>query len=82
MISTRSRPPIWPLSLGRGRILIPEFIRSAPTLAVCDIAHLLPLGDVDRNFPFTEDETGRYFSHLSGTFGEHNLSGSIASSSA
>ena len=26
-------------------------------LAVCDVAHALPLGGVDRDFPFTEDET-------------------------
>ena len=28
----------------KGRILIPGFIRSAPTLAVYDVAHSLPLG--------------------------------------
>ena len=34
------------------------------------IAHFLPLGGVDRDFPFTEDETWRHFSYFSGTFRE------------
>ena len=58
------------LVLGRGRILIPGFIRSPPTLAVYDVANSLPRGGVGRDFPFTEDETRRHFSYLSGTFRE------------
>ena len=50
------------LALGRGRILIPGFIRSLPTSAACDVSHCLLLGDVDMNFPFTEDEIRRHFS--------------------
>ena len=38
------RPPRRLLALARGRILIPGFIRSPPTLAVYDFAHSLPLG--------------------------------------
>ena len=64
------RPPRRSLALGRGRILIPGFIRSPPTLAVCEVAHSLPLGGADRVFAFTEDETRRHFSYLSGTFRE------------
>ena len=64
------RPPINPLALGRGRILIPGFIRSPPKLAVYDVPHSLLLGGVDMDFPFTEDETRRHFSYLSGNFGE------------
>ena len=30
------------------------FVRSPPTLPVYDIAHFLPLGGTDRDFPFTE----------------------------
>ena len=37
-------------------------------MAVYDIAHSLPRGCVGRVFPFTEDETQRHFSNLSGTF--------------
>ena len=45
-----------PLALGRG-------IHSArPTLSIYDFAHSLPLGGVDRDFLFTEDETWRHFS--------------------
>jgi hypothetical protein len=62
------RPPRRPLALGRGRILIQGFIQSPPALAVCDVAHSLPLGMVDRDFPFAEDETRRHFSYLSGTY--------------
>ena len=40
------RPPKRPLALGRGRILIPGFVRSPPTLAVQDVAHSLPRGGV------------------------------------
>ena len=61
------RPPKRPFAHGRGRILIPGFVRSPPTLAVYD----LPQGGVGRGFPFTEDETRRHFSYLSGTFREH-----------
>ena len=37
-------------------------------LAVYDIAHSLPLGDVGRDFPFTKDETRSHFSYLAGNF--------------
>jgi hypothetical protein len=60
-------PPGRPLALCRGRILIPGFIRSPPTLAVYAVADSLPLGGAGRGFPFTEDETRRSFSYLSGT---------------
>ena len=60
-------PPGRPLALGRGRILIPGFIRLPLTLAVYDVVHSLPLGGVDRDFPFSEDETRRRFSYFSGT---------------
>jgi hypothetical protein len=53
-----------PLALARGRILILGFIWSLPKLAVYDVAHSLPLGDVGRGFSFTEDETRRNFSYL------------------
>ena len=42
------RLPEKPLALGRGRIVIPGFIRSPPTIAVYDISHSLPGG---RGFP-------------------------------
>ena len=45
-------PPRMSLEVGRGRILIPGLY--------------LPLGGVDRGFPFTEDET-QGISHTSGT---------------
>ena len=61
-----------PLVLGRGKILIPEFVQSPPTLAVYDTGHSLPQGGVGRGFPFTEDETRRHFSYLSGTSLEVN----------
>ena len=51
------RPPGRPLALGRGRILIPGFIRFPPMLFICYVAHSLPLGSVGRDFTFTEDET-------------------------
>ena len=65
MLRTRScldlypliRPPKRPLALGRGRIRIPGFVRSPPTLAVYDVAHSLPRGGVGRGFTFTEVET-------------------------
>ena len=44
---------------------MPGFIRSPRTLAIYDVAHSLPRGGVGRGFPFTEDETRRYFSYLS-----------------
>jgi hypothetical protein len=56
------------LALGRWEILILGFIWFPPMLAIYDIAHSLPLGGVGRFFPFTEDETQRHFSYLSGTF--------------
>jgi hypothetical protein len=49
--------PSRPLALGRGRILISGFFRSAPSLANYDVVHSLLLAGVDRDFPFTEDET-------------------------
>jgi hypothetical protein len=52
------------LALGIRGILIPGFVRSLPTLAVHNVADSLPLGGVGRGFPFTEDETQRYFSYL------------------
>ena len=48
--------PRSPLALVRGRILIPRFIPSPSTLAVCDVARSFLLG-VGEDFPFTEDET-------------------------
>jgi hypothetical protein len=36
-------------------------------------AHTLPLGDAGRGFPFTEDETRRHYSYLSGTSMERNI---------
>ena len=44
------------MPLATGKIFIPGFVRSPPTLAVYDVAHSLPLGGADRGFPFTEDE--------------------------
>ena len=41
-------------------------------LAIYDIAHSLPLGDVDKYFAFTDDETQRHFSYFSGTFREYH----------
>ena len=64
-------PPRRPLPVDRGRILIPRFIQSPSTLTAYDVAHSLPLGGVDWDFPFTENETRRHFSELSGTFREH-----------
>ena len=68
------------MELGRGRILIPGFIRSPPTLAVYAVARSLPLGGVGRGFPFNEDDTLRHFSYLSGTFIK-NIYFSVAHSS-
>ena len=62
-----------PLVLDIGRILIPGFIPSPPTLAFYNVVHYLSPGGVDRDIPFTEDETLRYFTYLSGTFGECEL---------
>ena len=53
-----------------GRILIPGFIWSLPTLAVYSVVHSLVLGDVDWGFPFTEDDIQRDFSYLSGAVRE------------
>ena len=47
------------------------FITSPPMLAVYDVVHSLPEGGAGRGFPFTEDETRRHFSYLSGTFREY-----------
>ena len=70
----------WPLSahppsekamtLDRGRIRIPRFIWSPSTLAFCGIAQSLPPGVIDGDSSFIEDETGRSFLYLSGTFRE------------
>ena len=54
------RPPIYPLAFGSGRILIPGFIRSPPTLAAYDVTQSPPLRGAVREFPFIEDETGRH----------------------
>ena len=56
--------------LGRGKILIPGFSQSPLKLVDYDVAHSFSLGDVGRDFPFTEDETRRHFSYLSGAFRE------------
>ena len=61
------------MALGTGRILIPGFFRSSPTLAVFDVSHFLPLGGVGKRFFFSEDETRRHFSYLSGTSREYYL---------
>jgi hypothetical protein len=65
ILRTRSCPdlyqPISPsrrlLALAGGGILIPEFIRLSPTLAVYDVGYSLPLGGEDRDFPLNEFET-------------------------
>ena len=49
---------------------MPGLIRFPPIFVLYDVAHSLPLGGVSRNFPFTEDETRRHCSYLSGTFRE------------
>ena len=56
--------------IDRGITLIPGFIQSPPKLAIYDIVHFLPLGGAGMDFSFTEDETRRHFSYLSGTFRE------------
>ena len=66
------RPPKRSFALGRGRIFIAGFVRSPRTLAVYGVAHSLPRGGVGRSFPFTEGETRRHFSYLSGTSRESN----------
>ena len=68
-----TRPPKRPLALGRGTILIPEFVRYPPSVTVYDVVHSLPRGRVGRVFPFTEDETRRHFSYHSGTFIESEV---------
>ena len=67
-LCTLIHPPRRSLALGREWILIPGFIRSSHMLAIYSVAHSLPLGGVDRDYPFTEDETWRLFSYLSGNF--------------
>ena len=62
------RPPGRSLALVRRRICIPGFIRSPSKLAVYDVSHSFPLGGLGKDFAFTEDETRRHFSYLSGTF--------------
>ena len=49
----------------------PEIHSSPPTLAVYSVNHSLPLGSVDRDFRYTENETRRHYSSLSGTFRKH-----------
>ena len=68
------RLPWRPLTVGSGKILIPRFIRSPPTLAFYDVAHSVPLGGVGRDFPFTKNETQRHLSYLSGSFRENENS--------
>ena len=58
------------MALGIGRILIQGLFQLPPKLAAYDIAHSLPLGNIGRDFPFTEDGTRRHISYLSGTFRE------------
>ena len=65
------RPPERPLAHGKGRVLIPGYIRFLPMLAICEVAHSLQLLCEDWDFSFTEDETRRHFSYLSGTFREN-----------
>ena len=64
------RPPRRPLALGRGSKLIPGFILSSLTSSVYGVAHSLLLVGAVRGFSFTEDETRKHFSYLSGTFRE------------
>ena len=59
---TYTRPPRRPLHYFRGWIFILGFIRSPPRLVVYDVAHSLPLGLVNRDFLFTEDENWRHSS--------------------
>ena len=74
ILRTKSSPDLYPLirplgrplAFGIGRIFIVGFIRSPPTLAVYDVAHSLPQGDVGRGFHYTEDKTRRHLSLLSG----------------
>ena len=50
-----------PLTLGSGKILIPELIWSHTTLDVYDVApHLCPAMNVSMDFPFSEDEIRRF----------------------
>ena len=62
LTSTRS-PVLILLALGRGRIHIPGFIQSPPTLAVYEVRSLL-LGGVDKDLSFTEDETRTFLISL------------------
>jgi hypothetical protein len=62
------RPPKRTFAVDRTRIFIPGFIRSPATLAVYDVELFLPLGGVDRDFPFTEDEIRTHFSYFSDYF--------------
>ena len=55
------------MAVGRGRNLIIQF---PPTLTIYSLVHSLPLGRVGRGFPFSEAETQRHFSYLSGTIRE------------
>ena len=48
----------------------PEINIAPPTLAVYDVARSPPLWGIDRDFPFTEDKTKKYYLYLSGTFRE------------
>ena len=60
----QDRLPRRPLALGKDRIIVPGFVRSARMLTFCDFAHSLPLGSVDRFFFSTQDKTQRHFSFL------------------
>ena len=48
------------------------FANNARLVLTSKRCHSLPLGGAGRGFPFTEDETRRHFSYLSGTFREHH----------
>ena len=56
--------------LGRGRILIPRFIRSPPTLAILPTFFLWKV-QIGNFLHFTEDQTQKHFSYLSGTIRQH-----------
>ena len=58
------------MTLGRGRDLVPEFIRSLLTLVVYNVVLSLPLGGVGKDFPFSEDEDRVYSSELPSTLRE------------
>ena len=69
ILRTRSCPGLYsliysqrrPLALDRERIFIPRFIRFPPTLDFYKFANSLALGNIGRDFPFSEDETQEIF---------------------